>query len=49
MMRVKKELMETRDIDEKLAKERVREKRIKAKKRLREEIGITPKEENEGL
>ena len=44
VMRVKKELMVNKDLDEKFAKERVREKRIKAKKRLREEMGIAPKE-----
>ena len=43
-MKVKKELMVNKDLDEKLAKERVREKRIKAKKRLREEMGLPPKE-----
>ena len=43
-MRVKKELMINKDVDDKLAKERVREKRIKNKKRLRKEMGIAPKE-----
>ena len=46
-MRVKKELMINKDVDDKLAKERVREKRIKNKKRLRKEMGIAPKEQDQ--
>ena len=42
VMRVKKELMKNKDIDEKLAKERVREKKRKAKNKLKEEMGIAP-------
>ena len=45
-MRVKKELMKNKDIDEKLAKERIREKKRKAKNKLKEEMGDAPKMKN---
>ena len=46
--RLKKELLETKEADEKLKKDRLKAKRLKAKQRLREELNdIAPQEKDQ--
>ena len=47
--KLKKELLETKEADERLKKDRLKAKRLKAKQRLREELNdIAPQEKDQG-